>query len=392
MRRVSRARRALDLPAEALQFCAPSAEFPLAAARLARMTREHPEDVLNDRARHLLRVLVESYIREGQPVGSRTLSRDSGLNLSAATVRNVMADLEEYGFVNSPHTSAGRVPTDKGYRFFVDTLLRQRGPGAQDDVIAELQRRLEDEHDRDPKALVSVASQVLSSITHLAGVVTIPRQPHQSLSQIEFLPLSDNRVLAVMVVNGRDVQNRIVQLDRRHSAEELRRAANFLNAQFAGKELRQVREDLVLELKQTGESLNQLMLDAIRVAQEMLGEGGREPPPEYVIAGETNLMEFAELSSVEKLRRLFEAFTARRDILNLLDLSLRAEGVQIFIGQESGYQILDDCSLVAAPYLLDNETVGVLGVIGPTRMAYERVIPIVDVTARLLGSALNSRR
>jgi heat-inducible transcriptional repressor len=302
-----------------------------------------------------------------------------------------MADLEEYGFVTSPHTSAGRVPTDKGYRFFVDTLLAQRRSGAEDNVIEELQRRLEDEHDRDPKALVAVASQVLSSITHLAGVVTIPRQPHQSLSQIEFLPLSDNRVLAVMVVNGRDVQNRIVQLDRYYTAEELRRAANFLNQQFAGKELRQVREDLVGELKQTGERLNQLMLDAIRVAQQMLGEGAKDAP-EYVIAGETNLMEFAELSNVEKLRRLFDAFTARRDILNLLDLSLRAEGVQIFIGQESGYQILDDCSLVTAPYTLDNETVGVLGVIGPTRMAYERVIPIVDVTARLLGSALNSRR
>ena len=328
------------------------------------MTRDSTEELLNDRAQHLLRVLVESYIREGQPVGSRTLSRDSGLNLSAATVRNVMADLEEYGFVTSPHTSAGRVPTDKGYRFFVDTLLRQRRQGGIDDVIDELTRRLEHEHDRDPKALVAVASQVLSSITHLAGVVTIPRQPHQSLSQIEFLPLSDNRVLAVMVVNGRDVQNRIVQLERHYTAEELRRAANFLN---------------------------QLMLDAISVAQQMLGEGERGAP-EYVIAGETNLMEFAELSNVDKLRRLFDAFTARRDILNLLDLSLRADGVQIFIGQESGYQILDDCSLVTAPYMLDNETVGVLGVIGPTRMAYERVIPIVDVTARLLGSALNSRR
>jgi heat-inducible transcriptional repressor len=355
------------------------------------MPRDFTDETLNERAQHLLRVLVESYIREGQPVGSRTLSRDSGLNLSAATVRNVMADLEEYGFVTSPHTSSGRVPTDKGYRFFVDTLLAQRRSGAEHNVIEELQRRLEDEHDRDPKALVAVASQVLSSITHLAGVVTIPRQPHQSLSQIEFLPLSDNRVLAVMVVNSRDVQNRIVQLDRYYSAEELRRAANFLNQQFAGKELRQVREDLVGELKQTGERLNQLMLDAIRVAQQMVGEGTKDAP-EYVIAGETNLMEFAELSSVEKLRRLFDAFTARRDILNLLDLSLRAEGVQIFIGQESGYQILDDCSLVTAPYTLDNETVGVLGVIGPTRMAYERVIPIVDVTARLLGSALNSRR
>jgi heat-inducible transcriptional repressor len=350
------------------------------------------EDQLNERARHLLRVLVESYIREGQPVGSRSLSRDSKLNLSAATVRNVMADLEEYGFVSSPHTSAGRVPTDKGYRFFVDTLLRQRQMASVENVIAELQQRLEVQEDRDPKALVAVASQVLSSITHLAGVVTIPRQPHQALSQIEFLPLSENRVLAVMVVNGRDVQNRIVHLERYYSAEELRRAATFLNQQFAGKELNQVRTDIVAELTQTGETLNQLMRDAIRVAQQVVGEGTRSGEAEYVIAGETNLMEFAELSNVEKLRRLFDAFTSKRDILHLLDQSLRADGVQIFIGQESGYQILDDISLVTAPYALDNETVGVLGVIGPTRMAYDRVIPIVDLTARLLGSALNSRR
>jgi heat-inducible transcriptional repressor len=355
------------------------------------MPPESSDEVFNERAQHLLRVLVESYIREGQPVGSRTLSRDSGLNLSAATVRNVMADLEEYGFVTSPHTSAGRVPTDKGYRFFVDTLLRSRATAAVDEVVDTLRRRLDEEPERDAKAIVAVASQVLSSITHLAGVVTIPRQPHQSLSQIEFLPLSGHRVLAVMVVNGRDVQNRIVQLERYYSAEELRRAAAFLNQQFAGKELAQVRRDIVRELAQAGEQLNQLMRDAILLARQMVDAGAPESP-EYVIAGETNLMEFAELSNVDKLRRLFEAFTAKRDILHLLDQSLRAEGVQIFIGQESGYQILDDCSIVTAPYMLDNETVGVLGVIGPTRMAYERVIPIVDITARLLGSALNSRR
>jgi heat-inducible transcriptional repressor len=353
---------------------------------------EIPDDPLTERAQHLLRVLVESYIREGQPVGSRNLSRDSGLNLSAATVRNVMADLEEYGFVTSPHTSAGRVPTDKGYRFFVDTLLRQRQRPDDAHMLHELSQRLAQEEDRDPKALVAVASQMLSSLTHLAGVVTIPRQPHQSLSQIEFLPLSENRVLAVMVINGRDVQNRVVHLERYYSAEELRRAANFLNQQFVGKELAQIRLDIVAELTQAGETLNQLMRDAIHVAQQAVGEGGQQGGPEYVLAGETNLMEFAELSNVEKLRRLFDAFTSKRDILHLLDQSLGAEGVQIFIGQESGYQILDNCSLVTAPYALDNETVGVLGVIGPTRMAYDRVIPIVDVTARLLGSALNSRR
>jgi heat-inducible transcriptional repressor len=354
------------------------------------MSSPTTDDPLNERAQQLLRLLVEHYIRDGQPIGSRTLSRDLGLNLSAATIRNVMADLEELGFVTSPHTSAGRVPTDKGYRFFVDTLLKFQLQPLEHDKIAAIQTRL-GEHANDPKALVAAASQLLSSVTRLAGVVTLPRQSHAELSQIEFVPLSDNRVLAILVVNGREVQNRILQLERYYSAEELRRASNYLNQEFRGKELSAVREHLVAQLKETREHLNEMMLDAIRLAQQVVdvpASGGRM---EYVIAGETNLMSFAELSNVEKLRRLFEAFTQQRDILHLLDQSLRAEGVQIFIGQESGYTILDDCSVVTAPYSLDQEVVGVLGVIGPTRMAYERIIPIVDITAKLLGSALNSR-
>lgn len=347
---------------------------------------ETSEESLSERAQHLLRRLVEHYIRDGQPVGSRTLSRDVGL--SAATIRNVMADLEELGFISSPHTSAGRVPTDKGYRFFVDTLLKYEP--LEEARVVEIQARLGEPFDN-PKALVAAASKMLSSVTRLAGVVTLPRQSHLALSQIEFMPLSDNRVLAILVVNGREVQNRILQLERRYSADELRRASNYLNQEFGGKELSQVREHLVNQLKQTRENLNQMMLDAIRLAQQVVDV----PPPaghmEYVMAGETNLMGFAELSNVERLRRLFEAFTQQRDILHLLDHSLKAEGVQIFIGHESGHTILDNCSIVTAPYTLDQEVVGVLGVIGPTRMAYERVIPIVDITAKLLGSALNTR-
>jgi heat-inducible transcriptional repressor len=353
------------------------------------MSHEFVDDVLGERAQLLLKRLVEHYIRDGQPVGSRTLSRDPSLNLSAATIRNVMADLEELGFVTSPHTSAGRVPTDKGYRLFVDTLLKYQP--LDDAKVVEIQTGL-GQHADDPKALVAVASRMLSNVTRLAGVVTLPRQSHAALSQIEFMPLSDNRVLAILVVNGREVQNRILQLDRPFGSEELRRAANFLNQQFAGKELSEVRENLLNQLKETRENLNQVMVDAIRLAQQAVEptsiHSGRM---EYVMAGETNLMEFAELSNVEKLRRLFEAFTQQRDILHLLDQSLKAEGVQIFIGQESGYTILDDCSIVMSPYTLDREVVGVLGVIGPTRMAYERVIPIVDITAKLLSSALNSR-
>ncbi|MEQ1581336.1 MAG: heat-inducible transcriptional repressor HrcA [Steroidobacteraceae bacterium] len=352
------------------------------------MTAETTEDHLSDRAQQLLKVLVEQYIRDGQPVGSRTLSRDSGLNLSSATIRNVMADLEEFGFVTSPHTSAGRIPTGKGYRLFVDTLLKVK-PLHNADVMA-IQKGL-GRHAEDPKGLVGAASQMLSSVTRLAGIVTVPRPTHASLSQIEFLPLSDNRVLAIVVVNSREVQNRILQMDRAYGSEELRRAANYLNQEFAGKELGAVREHLLGQLQRTRENLNQLMMDAIRLAQQAVGPGPGSERPEYVMAGETNLMEFSELSNVEKLRRLFEAFTQQGDILHLLDQSLKADGVQIFIGQESGYTILDDCSVVTAPYTLGQEVVGVLGVIGPTRMAYERIIPIVDITARLLGSALNSK-
>jgi heat-inducible transcriptional repressor len=352
------------------------------------MPTDATDDVLSERAQRLLKVLIDSYIRDGQPVGSRTLSRESGLNLSAATVRNVMADLEALGFVASPHTSAGRVPTDKGYRLFVDSLLKLKP--LRDQEIAELQRKLAGGKD-EPKSLVAIASQVLSGITRLAGVVTIPRQPHAAVTQIDFVGISDNRVLAVLVVNGREVQNRILQMERRYSPDELQRASNYLNEQFRGRTLPELRDELVRQLQEARVHLNQAMLDAIQLARQVV-EPGPGDEPGYVLAGETNLMGFAELSNVEKLRRLFEAFTEKRDILHLLDQSLQAQGVQIFIGQESGYRMLDDCSVVTAPYTLDSEVVGVLGVIGPTRMAYERVIPIVDITARLLGAALNSRR
>ena len=352
------------------------------------MSFDSHDDTLNDRAQQLLRTLVEQYIREGQPVGSRSLSRESGMALSAATIRNVMADLEELGFVTSPHTSAGRVPTDKGYRFFVDTLLKVRP--LETEAVQIIQQGLVSRSD-DPTALVAAASKMLSSITQLAGVVTLPRQEHKELTQIEFLSLSDNRVLAVLVTNGREVQNRVMQLERTYSSEELRRAANYLNQQFAGRDLSTVREKLVAQLKQTREHLNQSMIDAIWLAQQVVASDEARPPMQYVIAGETNLMGFAELSSVEKLRRLFEAFNQQHDVLHLLDQSLRAEGVQIFIGHESGHTIFDDCSVITAPYAIDKEVVGVLGVIGPTRMAYERVIPIVDLTARLLGAALNNK-
>jgi heat-inducible transcriptional repressor len=356
------------------------------------MAYESREEVLSERAQRLLRILIESYIRDGEPVGSRTLSRESGLQLSSATIRNVMADLEELGFVSSPHTSAGRIPTDKGYRFFVDSLLQAQSLDASAD--AEIRRQFEASRGSardDSKDLVATVSQLLSSVTQLAGVVTLPRSQLSQITQIEFVGLSENRVLVVLVF-GREVQNSILQLERYYSPDELKRASAYLNEQFRGRSPTQVRQEILRQLSEDRAHLNQIMLDAIAMAQQVFVEEPAEERLEYVIKGETNLMGVAQLSSVDKLRRLFEAFNEKRDFLHLLDQSLRAEGVQIFIGHESGYQTLDDCSVVTAPYVNGDAVVGVLGVIGPTRMAYERVIPIVDLTAKLLGAALNLRR
>ncbi len=339
----------------------------------------------SDRAQQLLRVLIQRYIRDGQPVGSRTLSKDSDLDLSPATIRNVMSDLEDLGMVSAPHTSAGRVPTPKGYRLFVDTLVRYRQPKDNDiDMLRSQIRRKVD----DAGALISSVSNMLSEFTNLAGVVTVPRGQHAALRQIEFLSLSENRILAILVINDRDVQNRILHTDRNYSASELQQAANFINQHYAGIEMPLVRDKIVKDLEETRHSMNQAMHDIIAVAQSAM-DAPTHPRGEYVLAGETNLMDFAELSDVDTLRRLFEAFSRKRLILDLLDRSIHADGVQVFIGEESGYQILDDCSVVTAPYHLDDDTIGVLGVIGPTRMAYDRVVPIVDITARLLRSALD---
>jgi heat-inducible transcriptional repressor len=230
----------------------------------------------------------------------------------------------------------------------------------------------------------------LSNLTHLAGVVTVPRPERVTLRQIEFLPLSENRVLVILVINASEVQNRVLMANREYSESELREAANFINAKFAGMEMGEIRSAIVEQLELARDSMNQAMIDVVTTAQQAF-DTGSTPRSEYILAGETNLMDFAELSDVEKLRRLFDAFNQKRDLLDLLDRSIQASGVQIFIGEESGYQILDDCSIVASPYVVDDEVVGVLGVIGPQRMAYERVIPVVDVTARMLSSALNSR-
>lgn len=352
------------------------------------MSKEPRSEPPSERAQSILRAIIEHYVRDGQPVGSRKLADSVGLELSPATIRNVMSDLEGFGLINAPHTSAGRVPTAKGYRFFVDTLIRLQ-PLARRDV-SNLQHQLRDDFTGDAKSIAATASSALSALTRLAGVVTIPHQPHVLLRQLEFLPLSDNRVLAILVVNDSEVQNRVLHMDRTYSTDELLKTSNYLNERFAGQDLRAMHSLMVDELSRTRESMNQLMIDTISIAQKVLDLDLESSRGGYIMSGETQLMGFDELSDIDRLKQLFEAFNQQREIIRLLDRSISAHGVQIFIGEESGYEILDDCSVVAAPYKIDDETVGVLGVIGPTRMAYERVIPIVDITAKLLGAALNS--
>lgn len=340
---------------------------------------------LSERSQYLFKCLMERYISDGQPVGSRTLARDAGLDLSPATIRNVMADLEDMGLIKSPHTSAGRVPTVQGYRLFVDSMLTCRRPTSSE--IREMEHRLESESDI--QTLLTNTSTMLSEVTKLAGLVMVPVVDRRALRQVEFLPLNDNRVLAILVTNDREVENRIVKTSRIYTPSELVEAANYLNSAFAGRDIDAVKQRLIKEMGATREEMDRLMAIVIDMSQKVFLNDDKHK--DYVLAGQTNLMDINELSDIEKLRKLFDAFNQKRDILHLLDQALNASGVQIFIGEESGYEVLDDCSIVTSTYTDDDRTLGVLGVIGPTRMAYERIIPIVDITAKMLSTALNSR-
>lgn len=334
---------------------------------------------LSDRAQILLKTLVERYIVEGQPMGSRALSKYSGLDLSPASIRNVMADLEEMGFIASPHTSAGRVPTPRGYRFFVDTLLRIKPLEHGEIHQLEEQLRL-----HSTQKLVVSASQLLSDLTHFAGVVMTPRRS-AGFRHIEFLKLSEKRLLLIIVTPEGDVQNRILLTDKSYSPSELVEAANILNQNYAGLTFDEIRLRVRDELKQLTEHMTRLMTVALEAGSDAVSESAEG----VVISGEGNLLDSMDLSSnMSNLRKLFELFERKTGLLQLLDISNRAEGVQIFIGGESGVATLDECSVITAPYAVEGEVVGTVGVIGPTRMAYDRVIPIVEITAKLLSSAL----
>jgi heat-inducible transcriptional repressor len=343
----------------------------------------HPQ--LNERSLQLLKALIERYISDGQPVGSRVLSKDSDLKLSPATIRNVMADLEDMGLIHSPHTSAGRVPTVSGYRLFVDSLLTVKPLNLQE--INRLQGSLS--RIEDTGQALEAASRLLSELSQMAGVVTLPKREMLYLRHVEFLPLSNSRVLVIFVTNEQEVHNKIIHTSRLFSPAELQQAANYLNSVYSGRSLASVRDAVLKELQDDREQMNQMMLDAIKMAQLAFEPG--EQKEDFVLSGETNLMGFSELSDRDRLRSLFEAFSQKQSVIHLLDQCMKADGVQIFIGEESGYEAFDHCSLVTSSYSVSDEVVGVLGVIGPTRMAYEKIIPYVDITAKLLGAALNPK-
>jgi heat-inducible transcriptional repressor len=340
---------------------------------------------LSTRAEVLLKTLIERHIADGQPVGSLTLVREAGLELSPATVRNVLADLEEMGLIRAPHTSAGRIPTERGYRMFVDSLLKVR-PLQSVEV-----RRLQGElcASQDPQQLIECASNLLSEVSCLTGIVTAPRRDDfAAFRQIDFVGLSGRRLIVILVTEDGQVQNRIVSLDRDYTASELEQAANYFNDTFVGVSLGEVKRRLVADMERESGDLARIMQLALGMARRALSED--EPQAGLVVSGESHLMDVPELADMRKLRRLFDAFNTKRDLLHLLDRSLQAGGVRIFIGRESGYEALEECSLITAPYSVEGQVVGTLGVIGPLRMRYERVIPVVDITARLLSGALTT--
>ncbi len=336
---------------------------------------------LDERAQILLKTLVEHYISDGLPLGSNALLQYSGLSLSSATIRNIMSDLEAKGFVSSPHTSAGRIPTQQGYRFFVDSLLSVQPLESQQ--IKQLESTLKSS---DHQALISTAADMLSNLTQFAGMILVPKRKAMIFKHLEFIPLSEKRILVVIVATDGSVQNRIILSDKPYTSSELTKASNYFNTHYAGQTIDEARQKIHHDLKKMQADISKLMAAALNTNEQDKNKDG------VIIAGERNLLNIDELTSnVAKLRKLFDAFEQRTSLMQLLDISQKADGVQIFIGGESGYSSLDECSMVTSPYEVDGQVVGTLGVIGPTRMAYERIIPIVDITAKLLSNALSNK-
>lgn len=339
---------------------------------------------VSSRAQYLMRILVERYIRDGQPVGSKTLSQDASLGVSPATIRNWLVELETQGYLLSPHTSAGRIPTNRGYRLFINQLVSRQD--FQDPDPARLAEQLSHRHK--PSDLVGQTSQLLAELTQMTGLVTVPRLNQTPLKQLEFLPLSENRILVVLVLSGDEIQNRILESPHPFSREELRWASNFINQNFAGHSLIRVQQQILQMLQDTRQQLDSLMSQALQVASQALQVAESECW-DCVVSGQSHLLDMAPESSIKNLRQLFDAFSQKQELLHLLDRCLQSDGVQIFIGEESGQPEFQSCSLITAPYRRQDQRLGMLAVIGPTRMNYQKVIPLVDLTARLLSDALN---
>jgi heat-inducible transcriptional repressor len=340
---------------------------------------------LDERAQILLKYLIQSYTRDGQPVGSKSLAQLSGIDVSSATIRNIMAKLEDMGLVNSPHTSAGRIPTQAGYRFFIDSLLEVKDLGKS----AKQSLNNAFTSDKTSTDLIQTASSMLSQMTQLTGLISVSKPSHTEIRHIEFMKLSDRRILVIMVVNADQVHNKIIHVDRDYSDLELTQLARQLGQYLIGSDFAPAREKLLSELRQHKEQVNSILESVLEVMGSVCQQGEAE---DLLTAGESNLLQFAELSDIGKLREIFDIFNSKRDLLHILEGCTQASGVQIFVGSESGYSVLSDLSVIGAPYRVNNEVVGVLGVIGPTRIAYEKIIPTVDLTARLLTSALNSQK
>ena len=341
-----------------------------------------PSPSLDPRARQLLRTLISRYIRDGEPVGSQTLARHAGLEVSPATIRNILSELEEVGLLSSPHTSAGRIPTAQGYRVFVDSLVQVKSLGEGE--VARLRAELPS--GAGTQALLGNASELLSAMTHFVGLVTVPGTGAAPLKQIEFVSIDGHRVLAILVFADGQVQNRVLNLRQRLDARALESAANYLNAHFAGLPLHDIRTRVLAELQAAGSELNQLLASAVEIAAETFAP---EPESDMLVSGQTNLMAPDEGAQIERLRELFDAFQRKRELLALLEGCARAPGVRLFIGEESGFEPLNGYTLVSAPYGSEGHVLGAIGVIGPTRMAYHSVIPVVQATAALLTDALN---
>ncbi|MCO7224617.1 heat-inducible transcriptional repressor HrcA [Pleionea sp. CnH1-48] len=338
---------------------------------------------LSPRAQQLMKVLVENYLRNGVPIGSKTLAQISELSVSSATIRNIMGELEHSGFVQSPHTSAGRVPTAQGYRLFVDNLLTVKQ--LEETTIQQLQTELSPQ--KPAIELISSTSHLLSELTHMAGLVRVPNRQVNRIRQIEFMPLTETNILAILVLDEQDVQNRVIKVEQPISREELLRASAFVNEHLAGKELSHARDELLGKMRSEKAQLDSLMQTAIKLAEQSLQHENDDKG--YHLSGDSNLLNFAVDGELGDLKAIFDAFRQKQEILNLLDKVIKADGVQIFIGEESETDGFQGCSIVTAPYQIEDAPVGVLAVVGPTRMRYDKVVPIVDITAKLLSSALN---